>query len=92
MLVTWNVLFWIHHLNETEGAGKTHSGALLTSPFNVDDLKDQLDNIESNTNTFTTISILEARLKMVEDVEKNRVDSLDKTKWEQDLKKFKGDE
>ncbi|CAH1448377.1 unnamed protein product [Lactuca virosa] len=57
-----------------------------------DELKDQMDDIENKAKTLTMVSILEARLKMVEDVQKNRVDSWDKTKLEQALKKFKGGE
>lgn len=41
----------------------------------IDDLKDQLNNIKNNAKTFTIVSVLEDRLKMVEYVEKNKVDS-----------------
>lgn len=54
--------------------------------------KDQMDEINNKHKAFTTISVLKARLRMVEDVEKNRVNLWDKTKWEHDMKKFKGEE
>ncbi|CAH1423219.1 unnamed protein product [Lactuca virosa] len=54
--------------------------------------KDQLDDIDNKAKTFTIVSVLEARLRMVEDVEKNRVNSWDKTKWEHAMKKFNGEE
>lgn len=56
-----------------------------------DDLKDQLHDNQKKTTMFITISIMQARLKMVEDIKKNRFHSQDKTKWEQTLKNFRGE-
>lgn len=49
-------------------------------------MTDQLDDIENKVRTFTIIFILEARLKMMEDDQNNRVNSWYNTKWEQALK------
>lgn len=57
-----------------------------------DGLKILLDEIEEEAKKISAIFFLETRMKMMDDLQKNRVDRQDKEKWERALNKLKGEE